>query len=46
MGDLEFDGGSLGAYVGNQQFTVRNLKFSNQQTRAIEVRRHFCRLQR
>lgn len=37
MSDLEFTGGSLGAYVGNQQFTVRNLKFSGQSTRAIEI---------
>ncbi|KAJ3493593.1 hypothetical protein NLG97_g4634 [Lecanicillium saksenae] len=37
MSDLEFVGGSLGAYVGNQQFTVRNLKFSGQLTRAIEI---------
>lgn len=37
MSDLEFIGGTLGAYVGNQQFTVRNLKFSGQATRAIEI---------
>lgn len=37
MSDLEFEGGTLGAYVGNQQFTVRNLKFRNHQTRAIEI---------
>ncbi len=37
MNDLEFIGGSLGAYVGNQQFTVRNLKFSGQATRALEI---------
>lgn len=37
MGDLEFEGGALGMYVGNQQFTVRNLKFSNHLSRAIEI---------
>lgn len=37
LGDLEFEGGALGAYVGNQQFTVRNLKFRNQLERAIEI---------
>lgn len=31
MTDLEFVGGRLGVYVGNQQFTVRNAKFSNAQ---------------
>lgn len=37
LSDLEFSGGSIGAYVGNQQFSVRNLKFSNHQTKAIEI---------
>jgi hypothetical protein len=37
ISDLEFIGGALGAYVGNQQFTVRGLKFSGQLTRAIEI---------
>jgi hypothetical protein len=37
MNDLEFIGGALGAYVGNQQFTVRDLKFSGQSTRALEI---------
>ncbi|KAH9223997.1 pectate lyase superfamily protein-domain-containing protein [Leptodontidium sp. 2 PMI_412] len=37
MSDLEFIGGSVGAYVGNQQFSVRNLKFSNHQTSAIQI---------
>ncbi|KAH8895965.1 pectin lyase-like protein [Thozetella sp. PMI_491] len=37
MSDLEFEGGSIGMYVGNQQFAVRNLKFSNHQTKAIEI---------
>lgn len=37
MNDLEFSGGALGAYVGNQQFTVRNLKFSGQSGRALEI---------
>ncbi|KAL8359131.1 hypothetical protein RB598_007812 [Gaeumannomyces tritici] len=31
MSDLEFTGGAIGAYVEKQQFTVRNLKFSNPQ---------------
>lgn len=29
MSDLTFNGGSLGAFLGNQQFTTRNLKFNN-----------------
>lgn len=37
MSDLTFIGGSLGAYVGNQQFTVRNLLFLSQLTRALEI---------
>lgn len=37
ISDLEFEGGALGAYVGNQQFTVRNLKFRNQLQRALEI---------
>ncbi|KAL2060471.1 hypothetical protein VTL71DRAFT_9502 [Oculimacula yallundae] len=37
LSDLEFSGGSIGAYVGNQQFSVRNLKFSNHQTAAIHI---------
>ncbi|TCD61973.1 hypothetical protein EIP91_007659 [Steccherinum ochraceum] len=32
MGDLVFNGGKLGAWVGNQQFTVRNVTFNNVQT--------------
>ncbi|KAG8819818.1 hypothetical protein FRC19_009502 [Serendipita sp. 401] len=36
MSDLEFVGGRLGVFVGNQQFTVRNVKFSNNQI-AIEA---------
>lgn len=40
MGDLEFIGGALGIYVGNQQFTVRNLKFSNHLIAAIQVLYH------
>lgn len=30
--DLEFVGGNMGAFLGSQQFTVRNLKFSGQNT--------------
>lgn len=37
MSDLEFTGGAIGMYVGNQQFSVRNLKFSNHQSKAIEI---------
>ncbi|KAF3932861.1 hypothetical protein ABW19_dt0210235 [Dactylella cylindrospora] len=37
MSDLEFEGGALGAYVGNQQFTVRNLKFKNHALQAIQI---------
>lgn len=37
LSDLTFSGGALGAYVGNQQFSVRNLKFSNHQSHAIEI---------
>ena len=29
MGDLVFYGGLAGAFVGNQQFTSRNLSFHN-----------------
>lgn len=32
MSDLSFRGGRFGAYMGNQQFTVRNLSFENCQT--------------
>jgi glucan 1,3-beta-glucosidase len=31
LSDLEFVGGRLGVLVGNQQFTVRNVSFSNAQ---------------
>lgn len=37
MNDLEFIGGAMGAYVGNQQFTVRNLKFSGQLSQALQI---------
>ncbi|KAK3296411.1 pectate lyase superfamily protein-domain-containing protein [Chaetomium fimeti] len=37
LNDLEFEGGALGAYLGNQQFTVRNLKFRDQLERAVEI---------
>lgn len=30
--DLEFEGGNIGAFLGSQQFTSRNLKFSGQNT--------------
>ena len=29
MTDLTFNGGLIGAQVGNQQFTMRNLTFNN-----------------
>nr|GAT59631.1 predicted protein [Mycena chlorophos] len=32
MGDLVFNGGKFGMWVGNQQFTVRNVTFNNPQT--------------
>ena len=32
MSDLTFNGGRYGAFLGNQQFTTRNLKFNNVQT--------------
>ncbi|KAF8184872.1 exo-beta-1,3-glucanase [Mycena galopus ATCC 62051] len=32
MGDLVFNGGKFGMWVGNQQFTSRNLTFNNAQT--------------
>ncbi|CAK5279356.1 unnamed protein product [Mycena citricolor] len=32
MGDLVFHGGKFGMWVGNQQFTVRNVSISNAQT--------------
>ncbi|KAI0790705.1 glucan 1,3-beta-glucosidase [Abortiporus biennis] len=32
MGDLIFNGGNIGAWFGNQQFTVRNVTFNNANT--------------
>ena len=32
MSDLTFNGGNFGMWVGNQQFTVRNLTVNNAQT--------------
>lgn len=32
MGDIVFNGGKFGMWVGNQQFTVRNITVSNAQT--------------
>lgn len=32
MGDIVFNGGKYGIYVGNQQFTVRNITVNNAQT--------------
>ena len=32
MTDLTFNGGKYGAFLGNQQFTTRNLTFNNCQT--------------
>ncbi|KAF8538788.1 pectate lyase superfamily protein-domain-containing protein [Trichophaea hybrida] len=32
MSDLEFVGGKFGAFLGNQQFMTRNMKFTNCQT--------------
>ena len=32
MADLTFNGGKFGAFLGNQQYTTRNLVFNNCQT--------------
>jgi glucan 1,3-beta-glucosidase len=32
MGDLVFNGGKYGIWIGNQQFTVRNITINNAQT--------------
>lgn len=32
MGDIVFNGGKLGMWIGNQQFTVRNVTMKNAQT--------------
>ena len=32
MGDLVFNGGKYGIWVGNQQFTVRNITVNNANT--------------
>ena len=32
MTDLTFNGGNIGAFLGNQQFTTRNMTFNNVQT--------------
>ena len=32
MTDLTFNGGHYGAFLGNQQFTTRNLVFNNVET--------------
>ncbi|KAK7449661.1 hypothetical protein VKT23_013135 [Stygiomarasmius scandens] len=37
MGDLEFNGGKFGMWVGNQQFTVRNVVFDTCQTAVFGV---------
>ncbi|THV07944.1 glycoside hydrolase family 55 protein [Dendrothele bispora CBS 962.96] len=37
MGDLEFHGGKFGMWVGNQQFTVRNVVFNNCQTAVFGI---------
>lgn len=37
MSDLTFTGGAQGALFGNQQFTARNLKFSNHQKQAMQL---------
>ncbi|KAL2175005.1 glycoside hydrolase family 55 protein [Thermothelomyces heterothallicus CBS 202.75] len=35
--DLEFNGGATGASMGNQQFTMRNMKFNNCKTAIIQI---------
>ncbi|KAJ7093249.1 exo-beta-1,3-glucanase [Mycena epipterygia] len=37
MGDLVFNGGKFGMWVGNQQFTVRNITINNAQTAVMGV---------
>ncbi|KAK3303240.1 pectate lyase superfamily protein-domain-containing protein [Chaetomium strumarium] len=37
MTDLTFNGGATGASMGNQQFTMRNLKFNNCKTAIIQI---------
>ncbi|KZP32536.1 glycoside hydrolase family 55 protein [Athelia psychrophila] len=37
MGDLVFNGGKFGIWVGNQQFTVRNLTISGAQTAVFGI---------
>ncbi|KAJ2916182.1 hypothetical protein MD484_g4242, partial [Candolleomyces efflorescens] len=37
MGDLVFNGGKFGMWVGNQQFTVRNITVNNAQTGIFAV---------
>ncbi|KAJ7837005.1 glycoside hydrolase family 55 protein [Mycena olivaceomarginata] len=37
MGDLDFHGGKFGMWVGNQQFTVRNITISDAQTAILGV---------
>ncbi|KAJ7197153.1 glycoside hydrolase family 55 protein [Mycena pura] len=37
MGDLVFNGGKFGLWVGNQQFTVRNVTINNAQTAIMGV---------
>lgn len=35
LGDLTFNNGKYGAYLGNQQFTSRNMTFNSQSTSAV-----------
>ncbi|KAF8654243.1 hypothetical protein AX16_003764 [Volvariella volvacea WC 439] len=37
MGDLTFNGGKFGMWVGNQQFTVRNVTINNAQTAVYSI---------
>ncbi|KAK3381661.1 pectate lyase superfamily protein-domain-containing protein [Podospora didyma] len=37
MTDLTFNGGATGASIGNQQYTMRNLKFNNCKTAIIQL---------
>ncbi|VBB79880.1 Putative Glycoside Hydrolase Family 55 [Podospora comata] len=37
MADLTFNGGATGASMGNQQYTMRNMKFNNCKTAIIQI---------
>lgn len=37
MSDLIFNGGKLGMFLGNQQFTARNITINNAETAAVMI---------